>query len=159
MSFLLDLTDVETSEKKTAMPPGRYTVFCVESELKDAKSGGGKYISCKFEVMQPEKHKGRVVFENFTVANANPKAVAVGKERLKNLMQAAGKDDFKIRSPDQLCGYVADVMLMIGERGYNEIRYFFSDNTDDSFEAVESAVGKPTKAPEKKASKTAPAWG
>lgn len=82
--FGINWNEVEESSFKP-LPPGTYAAKVTESSVKDSKTGG-KYLAIEFTILSNTKGvKGRKVFENFTLAHPNEKAVSVGRGRIKSL--------------------------------------------------------------------------
>ena len=73
---------------------GDYPVIAIESELRDTKSGTGKFLAVTFEVFEGPS-KGRKYFSNYNLANPNPKAVEIGRAQLKAFSEACGKPNAK----------------------------------------------------------------
>jgi len=85
----------------SAIPAGTYTATVTETELKNTKSGTGKYIKLRLDVTGPS-HQGRVLFTNINIQNANPQAERIGREQLGSLMRAVGLK--QVTDTDQLIG-------------------------------------------------------
>lgn len=108
------------------LPDGKYLVTLNEAELKDTKSGTGKYISAQFRVSSGE-HKGRCTFHNFNVENPNPTVVKIGLEQLKKMLTLAGRNVLKLTDVNQLVGTQVGIQLKTKTDSYgkkNEISYF-----------------------------------
>jgi len=71
----------------TALPPGKYPVSIESAELKETKAGGGHYIKIVFLVLDGPC-KGRKLYDNINVHNANDKAVAIAMDHLNKLRLA-----------------------------------------------------------------------
>lgn len=92
------------------IPVGWYTATITEADVKDTKSGTGRYIKLRFDVTGPS-HQGRVVFSNINIQNPNPKAEEIGHQQLGQLMNAAGLDS--LSDTDQLIGVNASIKVAI----------------------------------------------
>lgn len=89
---MLDLTNVQPSKQpSTVLPAGTYNAFIDEAEVKQTKSGTGSYIKVKYKVVD-EQYKNRVVFNMYNIKNDNPKAVEIGKQQLRGLIDAIGDE-------------------------------------------------------------------
>lgn len=84
-----NVNDLPEQEDFEAIPAGEYMVKIVESELKDTKSGNGKYIKLRLDILGPS-YQGRVLFSNINIRNANPKAEEIGRKELGSLLRAIG---------------------------------------------------------------------
>lgn len=110
------------------LPAGWYTTTIRDADLRDTKSGTGKYISVRFDVTGPT-HQGRCVFANINIKNQNPKAEEIGRQQLGEIMRAIGID--KVRDTDQLIGGNLQVKLNIKTDDYgtkNEVKAFKSQS-------------------------------
>lgn len=124
-----DLSGIEVTKEFEVLPDGEYKVQCTDVNLKDTKSGSGKYIATTFEVISPGTGLGRKIFMNFNVANPNAKAVEIGLKQLKSFLQAAKVQNAdKLENVDSLLGLQCMVKTKIkkdaefGDRA--EIHYF-----------------------------------
>ena len=68
---------------------GDYLVRMNRFEQKPTKNGKGEIISAGFEVVSGDS-KGRLVFHNFLVSHANPKAQEIGMDQLDKYLKAVG---------------------------------------------------------------------
>jgi hypothetical protein len=94
----LDLTNVDMPN---SIKDGDYTVVCDEAELKDTKSGTGKYVKCRFTV----EDSGLKLFHMFNVRNSNPKAEQIGQAQLKQFATFGGHaTPNNISETLELCG-------------------------------------------------------
>jgi hypothetical protein len=98
---MFDLTNVEESSFDT-LPAGTYNVAVETAEMRDTKSGG-QMIAARLTVTNGE-HKGRKLFHNFNVKNANETAQSIGMQQLKSMLVAAGWQSFKFDSVTKLEG-------------------------------------------------------
>lgn len=80
--------DVEADEFEL-LQPGKYLAQVIKSELKETKSGTGKYISLQLKVIDGDS-AGRLVFDNMNIINANDTAQKIGQQQLKSLVEACG---------------------------------------------------------------------
>jgi len=80
--------DVEADEF-SLLPVGKYLAQVVKSEIKETKSGTGKYISLQLKIVDGD-YAGRVVFDNINFINANDIAQKIGQQQLKALSEACG---------------------------------------------------------------------
>jgi hypothetical protein len=69
------------------LPAGKYVAQVVKSEVRDTKSGTGKYISLQLKIIEGD-HTGRVVFDMINVVNQNEVAQNIGQRQLKQLVEA-----------------------------------------------------------------------
>ena len=69
------------------LPMGDYTLVVTASETKATKNGNGEYLSCTMEIVDGQ-YKGRKLFANFNLKNANAEAVSIARAELAALCRA-----------------------------------------------------------------------
>lgn len=80
-------TEVEPSTGYSAIPAGKYLAVITEDEMKETRSGGGQYLKLTFEIIEGE-YKGRKLWVNLNLINANPKAVEIARADLSAICRA-----------------------------------------------------------------------
>lgn len=86
----IDPNTTESAQKGfETLPNGWYNAHITETEVANTKSGTGLILKLQWEVVDGE-HERRRVFQNINYANENPKAEAIGKGQLKDIMDAIG---------------------------------------------------------------------
>ncbi len=70
------------------IPAGKYHAVITESEEKPTAKGG-MYIKLTVEIIEGQ-YKGRKVFANLNMVNANPEAVKIAKITLADICRATG---------------------------------------------------------------------
>lgn len=127
MAFLDQEYSVDTLPQSTnsfePLPEGWYSATITGAEVKDTKTGDGKYIAVKYAITGPT-HQGRVVFGNLNIKNASTKAEEIGRSQLGEIMRAIGLA--KVQDTDQLIGGNLGIKLSVrtGEYSGNEIKGF-----------------------------------
>jgi len=128
MAFLnktFTAAELPQSDSNFALPAGWYQVSIGGAELRATKSGTGKYIAVRYDVLGPT-HQGRVVFGNLNIINQNPKAQEIGHQQLGELMRAIGLA--QVSDTDQLIGGQLSIKLAIrSQEGYdpsNDVKGF-----------------------------------
>jgi hypothetical protein len=94
MSNLIDIIGTEPlpvgeSKEYGLLPEGWYEAVITSAEIRDTKSGGGKYIAMAFDITGPT-HQGRKVWSNLNIRNQNPKAEEIGRQQLGEIARAIG---------------------------------------------------------------------
>lgn len=92
------------------LPAGWYEATISSAEIKNTKSGTGRYIAIRYDILGPT-HQGRVVFGNLNIENANPKAEEIGRQQLRSMMEAIGLP--RLNDTDQLLGANIKIKLKI----------------------------------------------
>jgi hypothetical protein len=93
MAFLggtFDATNVEPSAPIEILPPGKYPVQIVKSEMKDTKSGTGQLLAIEMEIIDGPA-KGRKLWENLNLVNPNPQAQEIAQRTLSAICHAVGR--------------------------------------------------------------------
>lgn len=81
------------------LPAGTYDVQIVDSAIKDAKSGNGRYLEFTFEVVRGE-YKGRRLWDRLNIWNTNQDAAEIAKGALSSICLAVGVD--RLNNTEQL---------------------------------------------------------
>lgn len=71
------------------IPAGNYLAQIVKSEIKVNKDGQGTRLSLQFQITDGDK-RGRILFQDVTLKNANETAMKIGREQLAQLARACG---------------------------------------------------------------------
>lgn len=109
---MFDFTKDEAQSGFKPLPEGKYLLLSETAEVKETKSGNGKYIKIRFKVSDGEG-KGRTLFHNFNVEHENKKAQDIGRSQIKGFMVAAGFKDFSLSDVNDLCGYKVEAKVKV----------------------------------------------
>jgi hypothetical protein len=103
-----------------ALPKGWYVAAISKSEIKPTKDTLGSFISLEFEVLDPEKFKGRKVFANLNIKNANQSTVDIAYQDLSAICHATGV--LQLSNTAQLHGIPMKVRLKVrkGDGQYDD---------------------------------------
>lgn len=82
-------TDNLPEDDYSLLPKGWYDVQIESAEIAPTKSGSGKILKLKLNVIGGE-FGGRVLFDNINIVNANEKAQEIGRKQLQHLLAATG---------------------------------------------------------------------
>jgi hypothetical protein len=85
-----DATNVEPSAPIEILPPGKYPVQIVKSEMKDTKAGTGQLLALEMEIIDGPS-KGRKLWENLNLVNPNPQAQEIAQRTLSAICHAVGR--------------------------------------------------------------------
>lgn len=123
----IDLSNVKSNNFET-VPAGEYLVNVTNAEMKDTKSGDGKYIKAELTITQGAQ-EGRRLFTNFNIQNKSEKAQEIGLSSLRSLLEKAGyANPNSLESVTALCGLRVGVKTKIRtQEGYGdtaEVHYF-----------------------------------
>ena len=84
-----DATKVEPMNDFSPIPTGEYTAVITASDMKDTKSGSGKYLQLTYQIVDGE-YKNRLIFENINLINRNEVAVKIAQKTLSSICHAVG---------------------------------------------------------------------
>lgn len=84
-----DASTVEPAADFTPIPVGDYVAIISESDLKDTKSGSGKFLQLKFQIVEGE-YQGRIIFDNLNIMNSNDTAQKIAQQALAAICKAVG---------------------------------------------------------------------
>ena len=126
----------ESSGGGDRVKPGRYNFEYAGSEMIEGKNGW-KALKIHFEV------EGEIikVSHAFTMAHNNDKPVEIGRESLMKMLNAMGVASMK--NTDELLGKKVEGELVVGEKGYLEIK----DDFGNGWKACGSTTTKETAKP------------
>ncbi len=79
--------DYEPSKPLGPVPNGTYLVQITESEMKNANSGNGKYLSLTTQIIEGE-FKDRKVFINLNIHNQSEQAQRIAREQMSAICAA-----------------------------------------------------------------------
>ncbi len=85
-----DATQVAPSQPFEVLPPGKYKVQVVASEMKETKDGAGQYLWLELEILDGE-FQGRKMWDRLNLVNSNQQAVEIAQRSLSALCHACGK--------------------------------------------------------------------
>lgn len=91
MANLSDVYEPELggNEAPPPIPAGEYKAVLASDEKKPTANGTGSYLKLEFEVIDGP-YKGRKVFNNLNLWNANAQAVEIAKKELNSIIAASG---------------------------------------------------------------------
>jgi len=93
--------DVDPAVGFDPIPAGKYLAAITESEMKDTKSGDGKYLQFTFQILEGE-FKGRMLWSRLNLENANATTVKIARAELSAICRAvsvmAPKDSVELHN-------------------------------------------------------------
>jgi len=85
-----DASAVDPTSTYDVLPPGKYTVQIVNSEMRPTSNGLGQYLWLELDVLDGE-HAGRKLFDRLNLVNANTQTVEIAQRTLSAICHATGK--------------------------------------------------------------------
>lgn len=98
----LDPNVEENSGGFTVVPDGKYQVVIVGDKLTDTKSGSGKMLELKVQIIDGE-HRGTTITDRLNIVNNSDIAQKIGQGQLKRICNLCGVD-YPPSSTDGLIG-------------------------------------------------------
>jgi hypothetical protein len=120
-----DASAVDPTSTYDVLPPGKYTVQIVNSEMRPTSNGLGQYLWLELDVLDGE-HAGRKLFDRLNLVNANTQTVEIAQRTLSAICHATGKMQVTDSEELHLIPLQADVTVQPPKNGYgesNKIRY------------------------------------
>ncbi len=110
-----DATNVEPNAPMDAIPSGKYIAKIAETEIKETKSGKGKYLQITLEIVEGQ-FKGRKVFDRLNLWNASAQAKEIAEKTLSAICHSI--DILKIRNHEELKNNIVEIK--VDKRTYEE---------------------------------------
>lgn len=122
-----DATSVEPNTPYEVLPPARYLVQIVASEMRVTKDGQGQYLWLELDVLDGQ-YQGRKLFDQLNLVNANPTTVEIAQRTLSAICHAVGRLQVQDSEELHLIPMIADVRVKPpkADDGYgpkNTLRY------------------------------------
>ena len=120
-----DASSVEPTVSFEVLPPGKYLVQIVNSEMRPTKDGLGRYLHFELDVLEGS-HAGRKLFDRLNLVNGNPQTVEIAQRTLSAICHATGRMQVQDSEELHLIPMIADVTVAPPKNGYpesNRIRY------------------------------------
>ena len=84
-----DASGVAPSQPQEIIPIGWYTVTITETEIKETSKKSGSFLALTYTIVDGD-YKGRKVFNNLNIINANAQAVEIAQRDLSAICHATG---------------------------------------------------------------------
>jgi hypothetical protein len=126
-----DASSVDPTMPFEVLPPGRYLVQIVASEMRPTKDGAGQYLWLELDVLEGE-YQGRKLFDRLNLVNPNPTAVEIAQRTLSAICHATGKMQVQDSDELHLIPMMVDVKVQPPKNGYdasNKLRYLPLEET------------------------------
>ena len=120
-----DATTVEPAKPFELLPPGKYVVQIVASELRPTKDGQGQLLWLELDVLEGPL-AGRKVFDRLNLVNPNPQTVEIAQRTLSAICHATGRLQLQDSEELHLIPMLVDVTIQPPKNGYsesNKLRY------------------------------------
>lgn len=149
--------DTEQRGEYEELPNGIYQMEIEASEVTTPKSGSGTILKTTNSVVAPEEFKGRKLFNNYNLENANAQAQEIGQRQFASLCRAIGVQS--VEDSEDLHFRSFTVKVGLGKPSKDgqyparaEIkRYFFPDEGNVPEPEIDAAQPRPTPANDNRA--------
>ena len=85
-----DASAVEPAAPFELLPPGRYSVQIVQSEMRATRAGNGQYLWLEMDVIDGP-HQGRKIWDQLNLVNPNQQTVEIAQRTLSAICHAVGQ--------------------------------------------------------------------
>ena len=82
-----DASAVEPAAPFELLPPGRYSVQIVQSEMRATRAGNGQYLWLEMDVIEGP-HQGRKIWDQLNLVNPNQQTVEIAQRTLSAICHA-----------------------------------------------------------------------
>lgn len=85
-----DATGVEPAAPRDLLPPGKYPVHIVQSEMRPTRSGDGQMLWLEMDVIEGP-FQGRKLWDQLNLVNRNEQTVEIAQRTLSAICHAVGQ--------------------------------------------------------------------
>ncbi|CAK0756631.1 DUF669 domain-containing protein [Azospirillaceae bacterium] len=120
-----DASTVDPAKPFEILPPGKYVVQIVMSEMRVTKDGNGQYLWLELDILEGE-HSGKKLFDRLNLVNSNISTVEFAQRTLSAICRATGRMQVQDSDELHLVPMLADVKVQPPKNGYgetNSLRY------------------------------------
>jgi hypothetical protein len=114
-----DATTVDPATGFELVPPGKYVVQIVSSEMRPTRDGGGQYLWLELDVLEGPL-QGRKLFDRLNLVNASAQTVEIAQRTLSAICHATGRMQVQDSQELHLIPMLADVTVKPPKNGYGE---------------------------------------
>ena len=114
-----DATGIEPTTAYEILPAGKYRAQIVESEMRVTRNGMGQYLWLMLDILEGP-HKGRKIFDQLNLVNANPTTVEIAQRTLSAICHATGKMHVSDSEELHLIPMTIQVKIRPPKNGYGE---------------------------------------
>ena len=142
-----DATSVDPTTSYDVLPPGKYAVQIVQSEMRPTKDGNGQYLWLELDVLDGP-HAGRKLFDRLNLVNASAQTVEIAQRTPSAICHATGRLQVQDSQELHLIPMTAHVTVQPPKNGYgesNKIRY--QPLKEDPASPATARAPAPAKAP------------
>lgn len=105
-----DANNVEPSAPYEIIPPGDYVVQIINSELRDTKTGSGKYLWLDMIIVEGQ-YENRHIYDRLNLYNENSTAAEIAARNLSAIARAVDKLSFDDTEDLHFLPFIAKVSV------------------------------------------------
>lgn len=128
-----DANTVDPNGDFPLIPPGKYAVQIIGSDMRPTKDGTGQYLFLEMEIVEGQE-AGKKLFERLNLVNTNATAVRIAQQTLSQICHAVGVLQLADSEHLHARRMIADVRVEQGKNGYKD------SNKVASYSAVGGAI-------------------
>jgi hypothetical protein len=124
LGMAFDANSVPEQQSFDTIPPGKYPVQIVQSEMRANKANTGKYLWLEMQVTEGQ-HTGRLLWDRLNLINPNQTAVDIAYQTLGAICKAVGIGVCQDSEQLHLKPFLANVKVKPAQGSYeasNEIK-------------------------------------
>lgn len=114
-----DASTVDPSKAFEVLPPGKYLVQIVASEMRVTRDGQGQYLWLELDVLEGPL-AGRKLFDRLNLVNNSPSTVEMAQRTLSAICHATGRMQVQDSEDLHLIPMQVDVTVKPPQNGYGE---------------------------------------
>jgi hypothetical protein len=149
-----DASGVEPAVAMELLPPGKYRVQIVQSEMKPTKQGDGQMLWLEFDILDGP-HRGRKLWERLNLVNASQQTVEIAQRQLSAICHAV--DRIHVSDSEQLHFRPMTITLAVEIDNRDKLLPVDQQRKQNRIKGYAAAGGAPTTAPAQRAAPTQPA--
>lgn len=146
-----DASSVEPAVPMELLPPGKYRVQIVQSEMQATKQGDGQLLWLELDILDGP-HRGRKLWDRLNLVNRNQQTVEIAQRQLSAICHAV--DRIHVSDSEQLHFRPMMVTLAVEADTRDKLLPPDQQRKQNRIKGYAAAGGSPTVAP---AQRTAPA--
>ena len=141
----IDANVEESNGGFTVLPAGNYKVCLVGDELVDNKSGSGKILKLKLQVIEGQ-YAGEILKDNLNITNPSPVAQKIGQGTLKRICNICSAP-FPPQDTNSLMGKPMVITVQVEEFKSNNTGNMLKSNKIKKYDNATAAVTETNQAP------------
>ena len=114
-----DATGVEPSKPREPVPPAKYRLQIINSEMRVTKAGTGQLLWLELEILEGS-FAGHKLYDQLNLINPSPTAEEIAQRTLSAICHAVGR--LQVADSEELHFLPLFANVVVGKSGYNEVK-------------------------------------